>query len=360
MLASDRLPSRSSATGVRAIFLAALALALVACGATPAATPPAPVAATASPAALKVAMITPNRIFDKGYMELSWRGVQLAEQQLGAQIKAVEVPDNKLVGKNVDDLITQGYNVIIMVSPQLQDPTREAAKLHPATSFIGVDHIPDPSLPNLVTLLFHEDQAGYLAGALAGAISTSGKVGAVLGTDVVPQLYAFGEGFRKGAQDQKPGVAVTLTYHNDVPIEKSFIDPEWGRQQANTMMDAGIDVIFAAAGATGNGTLLAIAGRTGAGVRGIGVDTDQYQTLPEAQPILVSSSIKQLDRGLLTLLTRFQGGEHPTGAFYGTIALAPFHNFDTTISADVKQRLAAIQQQIEQGQLKIELPPQKK
>jgi basic membrane protein A len=333
---------------------------LAACGAgsggsAATATPPQSTATSAA-APLKVAMIAPNRIFDKGYMELAWSGVQLAEKELGAQVKPVEVLDNSLVIKNVDDLVNQGYTVIVMVSPQLRDLAIEAAKKYPQITFIGVDHAQDTVLPNLVGLIFNEDQAGYLAGALAASMSKTGKVGAVLGTDVIPQLWAFGEGFRKGAQDQKPGIEVTLVYHNQVPIEKSFIDPEWGSLQANAMLDNKIDVIFAAAGATGNGTLLAIADRKASGAMGIGVDTDQYTTLSDAQPILLSSSVKQVDQGILTILKQIKDGTVKGGNFRGSIGLAPFHDFESKIPADVKQSLSDLQQKLASGQLTIELP----
>jgi len=349
---SGRSPRRSIVVG---LLLALLLPLLAACGAA-APTPPAAPSPTVAAAPLKVALIAPNRIFDKGYVELSWNGVQLAEKELGAQVKPVEVLDGNLVMKNVDDVISQGYNVVVMVSPQLRDQAIEAAKKHPGVTFIGIDHTQDEVLPNLVGLVFREDQAGYLAGALAASMTKTNKVGAVLGTDVIPQLWAFGEGFRKGAEDRKPGVEVTLVYHNQVSIEQSFIDPEWGRLQANTMLDNKVDVIFAAAGATGNGTLLAIADRKASGAMGIGVDTDQYLTLAEAQPILLSSTMKQVDKGILAILKQVKDGTIKGGNFRGTIGLAPFHDFETRIPADVKQSLSELQQKLESGQLTVELP----
>jgi basic membrane protein A len=352
--------SRRSPRRTRLISLMLLSLLLpilAACGAAapPPTAAPSPTVATAA-APLKVALIAPNRIFDKGYVELSWNGVQQAEKELGAQIKAVEVLDDNLVLKNVDDVVSQGYNVVVMVSPQLRDVTIAAAKKYPNVTFIGIDHNQDEVLPNLIGLVFREDQAGYLAGALAASMTKTNKVGAVLGTDVIPQLWAFGEGFRKGAEDTRPGIEVALVYHNQVEVQQSFIDPEWGRLQANTMLDKKVDVIFAAAGATGNGTLLAIAERKSSGAMGIGVDTDQYVTLTEAQPILLSSTMKQVDKGIMAILKQVQGGTIKGGNFRGTIGLAPFHDFETKIPADVKQSLSELQQKLESGQLTIVLP----
>ncbi len=338
------------------VLLSVISLVGCASSATPTATP-APTATTlaAQPTQLKVAMISPNRIFDKGYLELAWTGVQSAEKALNAKVKPVEVLDHSLVMKNVDELVSQGFNVIVLVSPELRDSAIEAAKKYPQVMFIGVDHFQDEALPNLVGLIFREDQAGYLAGALAALMSKTGKVGAVLGTDEIPQLRAFGEGFRQGALSQKPTIDVTLVYHNEVRIEKSFVDPEWGRVQAEAMMDDGIDIIFTAAGATGSGALQAIAERQDTGVLGIGVDNDQYFTLPETQPILLSSSMKQVDVGILDILKQIQAGSATGGNFYGTIGLAPYHDLESQVPDTVKQKMITLQEQLEQGQITIDL-----
>ena len=113
-------------------------------------------------------------------------------------------------------------------------------------------------------------------------MSKSGQIGAVLGTDVVPPVWRFGEGYRAGALYVKPDTKVNVVYHNDVGFDKTFSDPEWGKTTALSMIDKGADVIFGAGGKTGNGALLACAEK---GCYAIGVDTDQYFTVPEAQKV---------------------------------------------------------------------------
>ncbi|HYF63332.1 MAG TPA: BMP family ABC transporter substrate-binding protein [Herpetosiphonaceae bacterium] len=348
-------------------FALALALTLAlgvlaACGSPSSVAPTNTAAAPAGSGAvkldkLKVALIAPNRISDKGYIELAWKGVQDAQKELGAEIKALEVLDNNLVAGNIDDLVSQGYNVIVLANQVLADLAAASAKKYPQVVFIGIDQDHPQAPPNLVGLLFREDQAGYLAGALAALMSKTGKVGAVLGTDVVTPLWLFGEGFRRGALDQNPKIEVTLIYHNDVDIDRSFVDPEWGALQGRRMMDSGIDVIFAAAGATGTGTLRAIAQNASSGAMGIGVDADQYFTVPDAQPILLSSARKEVDKGIMDLLRQAQAGTLKGGTFYGSIGLAPFHDLESKVSPEVKQKLGELQQQLASGQLKVELPP---
>jgi basic membrane protein A len=343
------------------IVFTLLITALAACGSTATVAPTSTSAPQASGAVkieqLKVALIAPNRISDKGYIELAWKGVQDSEKELGAQTKALELLDKNLVPNNVDDLVLQGYNVIVFASSELADIATELAKKYPQVVFIGIDQQHEQAPPNLVGLVFREDQAGYLAGALAALMSKSGKVGAVLGTDEVPQLWLFGEGFRKGAQDQNPGIEVTLIYHNDVDIDRSFVDPEWGAMQARAMVEKDIDVIFAAAGGTGTGTLRTLAEYKDKGVMGIGVDADQYFTLPEAQPILLSSARKEVDQGILDILKQVRDGTVKGGNFQGSIGLAPFHDLDAKVPPAVKQKLGELQQQLADGQIKLEIPP---
>jgi basic membrane protein A and related proteins len=342
------------------IVFTLLITALAACGATTTVAPTSTSAPSGAGAVkieqLKVALIAPNRISDKGFIELAWKGVQDSEKELGAQTKALELLDKNVVPNNVDDLVLQGYNVIVFASSSLADIAAESARKYPQVVFIGVDQNQPEAPPNLVGLVFREDQAGYLAGALAALMSKTGKVGAVLGTDEVPQIWLFGEGFRKGAQDQKPGIEVTLTYHNDVDIDRSFVDPEWGALQAKSMVDKDIDVIFTAAGATGTGTLRKLAEYKDQGVMGIGVDADQYFTLPDAQPILLSSARKEVDKGILDILRQVRDGSVKGGNFTGSIGLAPFHDLDAKVAPAIKQKLSELQQQLADGKIKLDLP----
>ena len=94
---------------------------------------------------------------------------------------------------------------------------------------------------------------------------------------------------KAGAAYIDPAVEVFVVYHNDVGFDKTFTDPEWGKATAESMIDQGADVIFGAGGKTGNGAVTAAAQRD---VYGIGVDTDQYYTLPEAQARMLSSAMK--------------------------------------------------------------------
>jgi len=103
------------------------------------------------------------------------------------------------------------------------------------------------------------------------------------------------------------------------------------------MIAANADVIFAAAGETGNGALMEAAAHEG--VLCIGVDTDQWETIPEAQSCLVTSAVKHIDSGIVELVGLRLEDAFPGGNYYGNVGLAPFHDFDEMVPSVLRDFL---------------------
>jgi basic membrane protein A len=238
--------------------------------------------------------------------------------------------------------------VIVSVGFALGEATATAAKDNPDTYFIGVDQFQGEALPNVTGLIFHEDQSGFLAGALAAHMSKSGTIAAVLGTDLVPPVVAFKEGYEAGARYINPDINIISSYHPG-ELSQAFIDPEWGAATAKQAIDQGADVIFGAGGSTGNGALQEVA--THEGLFCIGVDTDQWETLPAAHPCLISSAMKMITPGVLSLIMTFNGGEMTSGNSFGGAALAPFHDFEEVIPAEVQTQLEEIKAGLDDGSI---------
>ena len=125
------------------------------------------------------------------------------------------------------------------------------------------------------------------------------------------------------------------------------------------MIDQGVHVILGAGGYTGNGALVGIAERKDAGVAAIGVDVDQYNTVPEARPVLLTSAMKILDQGVADLIKQAADGTIKGGNFTGKVGLAPFHEFEDKVSPETKARLEELRKQLEDGSLKTNVPPAK-
>jgi basic membrane protein A len=337
------------------------ALVLTACGA-PQATPEQAAPEQAAPAKdFKIGLVTDvGRINDRSFNQSAWEGVKQSGEQLGLTegdgYKYIETTDAKDYADNMQQFIDAGYNVIVTVGFALGDATTEAAKANPDIAFIGVDQFQgwafddDTSndIPNLTGLIFHEDQSGYLAGALAAHLTKSGTIGAVLGTDLIPPVVAFNEGYIAGAKATSPDINIISTYHPG-EISQAFVDPEWGAATAKQAIDQGADVIFGAGGLTGNGALQEVA--THEGLYCIGVDTDQWETLPAAHPCLVSSAMKLITPGVVDLVSMANEGKFPGGNYFGGAGLAPFHDFADKIPQDVKDDLERIDKGLKDGSI---------
>lgn len=298
-----------------------------------------------------------GRVNDRSFNQSAWEGVVQAGQQLGLKegedYKYIETQDSKDYADNIQQFVDAGFNVIVTVGFALGEATIAAAKENPDIYFIGVDQFQVEGLSNLTGLVFHEDQSGFLAGALAAQLSKTGIIAAVLGTDLVPPVVAFKEGYEAGARYINPDIRIISTYHPG-EIAQAFTDPEWGAATAKQALDQGADVIFGAGGITGNGALQEVASAPGAGtdVFCIGVDTDQWEMLPAARPRLVSSAMKMITPSVVDLiLTYANEGKMTAGNYFGAAALAPFHDFEDKISQEVKDKLAEIAAALEDGSL---------
>ncbi len=344
--------------------LLVLAMALTACPAPAPAVAPAveaPAAAVEAPAApaaaaFKVGLVTDvGRVNDRSFNQSAWEGVTQFATAMGLteeDYRYIETQDSKDYADNMQQFIDNDYNVIVTVGFALGDATTAAAKENPGIFFIGVDQFQGEALPNLTGLIFHEDQSGYLAGVLAARMTQSGTIAAVLGTDLVPPVVAFNEGYVAGATATNPDINIISTYHPG-GMDIAFVDPEWGAATAKQALDQGADVVFAAGGLTGNGGLqeVAAAAESGATVFCIGVDSDQWFTVPAAHPCLVSSAMKLITPGVVELITAAQGGTFPGGNFFGGSGLAPFHDFDTIVPQDVADELVSIKAGLDDGSI---------
>jgi basic membrane protein A len=314
----------------------------------------------------RVGLVTDvGRVDDKSFNQSVWEGVQQAQREVPGigEIKYVETSDPKDYEKNIAQFADAGYDVIVTVGFALAEATYQAAGRYPKIRFIGVEQVlakdarhPYWPLPNLVGITFPDDRAGFLAGALAGLMTRSGVVGATLATDTVPPVYRFGEGYRAGARYVNPAVNVLVAFHNDVGLDRTFTDPEWGKTTAQAQVDRGADIIFGAGGKTGNGALMGTVER---GKWAIGVDADQYYTVPEAQRGLLSSALKLLTPATAQLIRGAKEGAFEPGLYTGEVGLAPFHDLDPQVPAEVRARLAEIHRGLVDGTIQTGVPPVK-
>jgi basic membrane protein A len=122
------------------------------------------------------------------------------------------------------------------------------------------------------------------------------------------------------------------------------------------MMDQGADAIFGCGGITGNGAITAAAQ---AGAYAIGVDTDQYLTLPEAAPRMLSSAMKLITPGVFEQIKAVQDGTFVSGNVTGDAGYAPYHDLDSEVPAEVKAMMEQLNADLLSGAVVTNVPPAK-
>jgi basic membrane protein A and related proteins len=324
------------------VLLALVALVVTACGSLP-----------GLGSGLKIGMVTDiGQLEDKSFNEFSWKGVQDGAKAVGGTATNIVTKDTADYKQNIQQFVDQKYDIIVTVGFLIGTDTLNAAKANPSIQFFGVDQfVADPAPANYQGLLFAENQAGYLAGIVAANITKSNKIGAVGGRSDVPPVVAFIKGYEAAAKAEKPSIQVLVNYTED------FNAPDKGEASAKTMIGQGADVIFQVAGLTGAGALRAACN---AKVYGIGVDVDQYLSLPDAKACIVTSAEKKLQIATAEAIKRFkdkgkQGGNFFNDAKNGGIAASPIRNL-TPVPAGLEDKLKKALEDMKSGKLN---PPSK-
>jgi basic membrane protein A len=299
-----------------------------------------------------------GKVDDKSFNQSAWEGAKKAATKLKGLSKYVETQDPKDYATNIGLFADKKYDIIVTVGFLMADATAVAAAKYPDVKFIGVDQYYGGDLKNYTGLGFPEDKAGFIVGYLGGYLTKSGKTAAIAGgPDSIPPVRKFIEGFREGvayaAKEQgKNFPASSTVYYTGA---NAFNDPAWGASTAAQYLTQGYDFIFSAGGKTGNGGLARIAQQKGAYC--VGVDTDQWNTVPEARNCLVTSAMKLIPQGVQTLVDLAYKGEFPGGYYLGKVAAAPYHAFDSKIKASVKKKVAKVTKDVISGAIPTNVAP---
>src|SRR5258708_393095 len=334
-------------------------------------------AAQPNRSSIKVGLVTDTgSVNDHAFNQLAWEGVQKASTEMGFQAKFIESKQPADYEKNIDALETEGYNVTITVGSLMGDATALKAKQYPNIKFAIIDNAYAPTsgsqscadtikdcyadggLTNVTSLMFAEDQVGFLAGVLAGGMSKSGFVCSVSSmrtpaSDRYVISFRGGDVWEAGANIRSMNNYINIqTTNKDIP---SFTDPTQGKETAQRLIGNGCDIVF---GVAANGALLAA---KESNLLAIGVDVDQYNTYPEAKSALISSAMKNVDIAVYKYLKTVADGSVKAGISTGTlqnggVGLAPFHDWDSKIPADLKAQIQKASDGIKDGSIKIDLP----
>ena len=331
-------------------------------------------AATAAPT-LKIGVaLDVGRVDDKNFNQFSWEGAKQAAADLGATANYVVPKDASDYDKNIQGFLDQGYNVIVGVGYNLGTAVVKAAKANPNVWFLIVDvnpcvdetGAPDSKfackgnaatlLPKLIGITFQEDQVGYLAGIVAASATKKNVIGQLGGVNSNPAVVKYLQGYILGAKSIKSDIKVETAFFSTGDPVKAYGDPVWGKTfSAQFIPQKGVDVVFQVAGATGNGTLDAACD---AGIWGIGVDVDQYQSYPTANKCIIFSAEKKLSNGVAGAIKAINAGTAKGGvllfnAANNGVGGSPLYNADKAgLPADLQSKLDTAFAAMKAGTLK--------
>jgi len=346
-------------------LLAVVALMLAACGtaATEAPAPAAPAPATdvpVEPTALICQITDTGGIDDKSFNQTAWKGVEDAMAQLGVEGKYLESQQQTDYEKNMNAFLEEGCDLIIPVGFLLADATAAAAEANPDRKFSIVD-VDWLDFPNVQLQAFQTDEAAFLAGYLAAAITQTGKIGTFGGIQI-PTVTIFMDGLSMGVAhyNEVHGTSVEVLGWDPAAqtglFTGNFESLEDGRNLGESLMDEGADILMPVAGPVGLGT--AAAAQERGGVYLIGVDNDWAIVNSDYAAITLTSVMKYMDVTTLNSIKSVIDGTFTGGLVMGDLAnggvgLADFHELSGMVSSDLKAEVDALTTQIIAGDIQV-------
>ena len=313
---------------------------------------------SASSIDFKACMVSDSGGFDdKSFNQTSLKGLTDAEADLGVQTAKVESASDADYVDNINSMVSEGCNEITTVGFLLGDATEKAAKKNPDVDFAIVDFGYAKPTDNLKGLNFDTAQPSYLAGYVAAGSSKTGTVGTFGGLNI-PTVTIFMNGFLQGVEkyneDNGTDVQVIGWDGKDGSFTEDFEDKTKGQSVGEQLIGQGADILFPVAGPAGLGGLQAA---KDAGAKGIWVDTDGYEST-EYGDILLTSVAKGMDVSVTEAISESIEDTFSNELYSGTlenggVGLAPYHDFDSEIPQELKDKIDELKQGIIDGSITI-------
>jgi basic membrane protein A len=303
---------------------------------------------SAKPGQVRVGLVlSVGGLGDKSFNDSAYEGLKRAERELG--IKAVYGQPEQMAEdeKYIRQYAAQGLDLVIAVGFLMKDALEQVSEEFPDSRFAIIDAVVEK--PNVASLVFSEHEGSFLVGAIAGLVSKTGTIGFIGGMDI-PLIHKFEVGYAEGARYVRPDIEVLVAYAGSGP--EAFHDPVKGKSLALTQFGRGADVIFQAAGSTGNGVIDAAVER---GLYAVGVDANQNYMAPGH---VLTSMVKRVDVAVFEIIKevvekRFAGGVHVYGLGVDGVGYALDEYNSDLIPPDVLARAESIKRDIIEGKIQV-------
>ncbi|MDH6217346.1 BMP family lipoprotein [Streptomyces pseudovenezuelae] len=334
---------------------AALALTATACGSTSSDSDTSSSASSGGGKGIKIGLAYDvGGRGDRSFNDSAARGADKAEKEFSGSIKELTAKSSDTEAdreQRLTDLADAGYNPIVAVGFSYATSVDKVAAKYPKVSFGLIDSV--ATAKNVDSITFTEEQGSYLAGVAAALKTKKDHVGFIGGVDT-PLIKKFAAGYVQGVKDTNSKVKVDVQYLTHGSDLSGFASPDKGKEAASGQLDNGADVIYAAAGSSGNGSIEAVSAVKGAWA--IGVDSDQYNIpgLSKYKGSILTSMVKNVDVGVYDFVKSVHDGKPLTGnQIYslakGGVGLATSGGFID----DIKTQLDAAKAKIVDGSVKV-------
>jgi basic membrane protein A len=308
---------------------------------------------------------------DQSFNDSAAAGIERAVADFG--ITANELVPNE-DGSNRAELLqlqADEAELVIGVGFLFADDTVAAAGDNPDTLFAVVDDAmldfeaeggPAPRCENCIGLTFAEEQGSFLVGAAAALKSETGTVGFIGGVSGFGLIEKFEAGFQAGAQAVNPDIVIESQYITAAPDFDGFFAPDRAKEIALTMYDGGADIVYHAAGGSGAGLFEAAkeaSEASGSKVWGIGVDSDQYNTLDAAvQEYVLTSMLKRVDNAVYEITQAANDGTAEVGnVVYDLATDGVGYSTSGGFVDDIADQLDEFKAQIQDGTITVPTEP---
>lgn len=298
---------------------------------------------------------------DKSFNQSANEGVLKAKEDFGIKYTSIESQKKEDYEPNLQALVDAGSNLTFGIGYQLADAVSRTAKNNPEASFCLIDT--EVKGDNILSVTFKEEEGSFLVGVIAGLMTKTNKIGFIGGKDT-ETILKFESGFTAGVKAVNPEAAKGLTSSDGssagttVKYADSFADTNKGFELANSLFEAGCDVIYHAAGGVGIGMFQAAQQlkNKGSEVWGIGVDMDQSISLPEYKDVILTSMLKRVDIATYDAVKALVEGNYKPGNKILGIAEGGVGIAETTSNNTPKEVISKVkdyEEKIKAGEIKV-------
>ena len=299
---------------------------------------------------------------DQSFNDSAYVGLKKAVDDLDASCKEVEAG----TGENDADreerlrlLADAGFNPVVAVGFIYSPAVATVAAEYPDVNFGVVDGYATAikEQKNVADLTFAENEGSFLVGVAAALKTEAKNVGFVGGVNG-PLIQKFEAGFKAGVEAVDPKIEVQTQYLSQDDPQQGFENPAGGETAATGMYDNGADIVYHAAGKSGLGVFDAVEA-AGEGYWAIGVDSDQYLTVDEAQKKhILTSMLKRIDTAVFEYAEAFDGGSAPSGfVTYDLKSGGVDYSTSGGFVDDITDQIDEYKDQIIAGEVKVPTAP---